>query len=123
MEQQSIFHKDSFDMEKFRAFGHQLDDVMELINTAIIKTKLVQVEKEFEYDPSEINKVRLGIIDHEVALNLSFFSKTEFKGYAKKSFDILTELFNSNKTALELTPFIASYRASDLSLIVTETQK
>ena len=112
-----------FDLEKFKIIERKLDDVMELIDTDIIKNKLVQVEKEFEKEPNEINKARLGIIYHEVALNLSFFSKTEYKGYAKKSFDQLTELFNSDKTSKELMPFVSSYRASALSLIVAETNK
>ncbi len=96
---------------------------MELIDTDVIKNKLIQVENEFENDPGEINKTRLGIVYHEVALNLSFFSKTEYKGYAKKSFDRLTELFTSDETTKELMPFVASYRASALSLIVAETKK
>lgn len=108
---------------KVKAFEHQLDDVMELIDTSELKGKLHEVEENYEQNPSEINKARLGIIYHETALNLSFFSKTEFKGYAKKSFDTLTELFNSPATSKELLPFIASYRASALSLVGAEMKK
>ncbi|MFN3848082.1 MAG: hypothetical protein ACK4NY_01580 [Spirosomataceae bacterium] len=111
------------DFSKVKGFEHQLDDVMELIDTTELKTKLKEVEKEFKQNPTEINKTRLGVIYHETALNLSFFSKTEFKGYAKKSFDVLTEQFNSGKTSKELLPFIASYRASALSLVGAETKK
>jgi len=111
------------DLELFKTIEQKLDDVMELMDTDIIKNKLVQVEKEFENEPNEINKTRLGILYHEVALNLSFLSKTEYKGYAKKSFDQLTELFISDETTKELMPFIASYRASALSLVVAETNK
>ena len=111
------------DFTKVKAFEHQLDDVMELIDTTELKTKLKEVEENYKQNPNEINKVRLGIIYHETALNLSFFSKTEFKGYAKKSFDILSNLFNSANTSIELFPFIASYRASALSLVGAETKK
>ena len=111
------------DLITLKSIEGKLDDVMELIDTDIIKNKLIQIEKEFKNEPSEINKARLGIIYHEVALNLSFLSKTEFKGYAKKSFDRLTELFDSDRTTEELMPFVASYRASALSLIVAETKK
>jgi tetratricopeptide (TPR) repeat protein len=111
------------DFSKVKGFEHQLDDVMELIDTTELKTKLKEVEEEFKQKPTEINKTRLGVIYHEVALNLSFFSKTEFKGYAKKSFDVLTEQFNSDNTSKELLPFIASYRASALSLVGAETKK
>ena len=107
---------------KVKAFEHQLDDVMEIIDTAELKFKLNEVEENFKKDPHEINKVRLGIVYHETALNLSFFSKTEFKGYAKKSFDVLSELFNSPVTTKELLPFVASYRASALSLVGAETK-
>ncbi|KQT25309.1 hypothetical protein ASG22_20505 [Chryseobacterium sp. Leaf405] len=96
---------------------------MELIDTTELKIKLKEVEENYQQNPNEINKVRLGIIYHETALNLSFFSKTEFKGYAKKSFDTLSELFNSPNTTKELLPFIASYRASALSLVGAETKK
>lgn len=108
---------------KVKVFEHQLDDVMELIDKTELKTKLKEVKENYKQNPSEINKARLGIIYHETALNISFFSKTEFKGYAKKSFDILSELFNSANTSKELLPVIASYRASSLSLVGAETKK
>jgi tetratricopeptide (TPR) repeat protein len=111
------------DFSKVKIFEHQLDDVMEMIDTTELKMKLKEVENQFQQEPHEINKVRLGIIYHETALNLSFFSKTEYKGYAKKSFDQLSDLFNSATTTKELMPFIASYRASALSLIGAETKK
>lgn len=113
----------NLDFSKVKAFEHQLDDVMELIDTTELKIKLKEVEENYKQNPNEINKARLGIIYHETALNLSFFSKTEYKGYAKKSFDILTELFNSPGTPQEMMPFIASYRASALSLVGAETKK
>lgn len=113
----------NLDFSKLKAFEHQLDDVMELIDTTKLKTKLNEVEEMYRQSPNEINKTRLGIIYHETALNLSFFSKTEYKGYAKKSFDTLTELFNSPNTSKELLPFIASYRASALALVSAETKK
>ena len=111
------------DFSKVKVFEHQLDDVMELIDTTQLKIKLKEIEENYKKNPNEINKARLGIIYHETALNLSFFSKTEFKGYAKKSFDTLSELFNSPNTSKELFPFIASYRASALSLVGAETKK
>ena len=113
----------TLDFLKVKALEHQLDDVMELIDTTELKTKLKEVEENYKQNPNEINKVRLGIIYHETALNLSFFSITEFKGYSKKSFDTLSSLFNSANTSIELFPFIASYRASALSLFGAETKK
>ncbi|HEY5370932.1 MAG TPA: hypothetical protein VIJ75_18260 [Hanamia sp.] len=113
----------NLDFSKVKAYEHQLDDVMELIDTTELKNKLKEVEESYKQNPNELNKARLGIIFHETALNLSFFSKTEFKGYAKKSFDTLSELFNSPVTSKELLPFIASYRASALSLVGAETKK
>lgn len=111
------------DFSKVKAYEHQLDDVLEIIDTTELKNKLREVEQNYLESPTEINKVRLGIIYHETALNLSFFSKTEFKGYAKKSFDTLSELFNAAATSKELLPFIAAYRASALSLVGAETKK
>ena len=111
------------DFSKVKAFEHQLEDVMEIIDTTILKTKLKEVETNFNKNSSEINKVRLGIIYHETALNLTFLSKSSYKGYAKKSFDLLTELFESKTTTKELMPFIASHRASALSLVGGETKK
>ncbi len=111
------------DPAKVKMYEHQLDDVMEIIDTTELKVKLKEAEDEFRQEPNEINKVRLGIIYHETALNLSFFSKTDYKGYAQKSFDQLSELFASPKTTKELMPFIASFRASALSLVGAETKK
>lgn len=110
-------------ISKVKIYENQLDDVMEIIDTVQLKVKLKEVELRFQKEPTEINKARLGIIYHETALNLSFFSKTEHKGYAKKSFEQLSELFNASTTTIELMPFIASYRASALSLVGAETKK
>ncbi|MBK0404696.1 hypothetical protein I5M27_17005 [Adhaeribacter sp. BT258] len=111
------------DVSKVKIYEHVLSDVMEIIDTAELKIKLNNAEHQFQQNPSEINKVRLGIVYHETALNLAFFSKTTYKGYAKKSFEQLTELFNSPSTTPELLPFIASYRASALALVSAETKK
>jgi tetratricopeptide (TPR) repeat protein len=113
----------SLDFSKVKTFEGRLDDVMEIIDTDKLKTILKAVEEEFQKNPNEINKARLGIIYHETALNLSFFSKTEYKGYAKKSFDTLTEMLNAPNTTKELLPFIASFRASAISLVGAETKK
>ena len=119
----SILPAQQLDFSKVKTYEHQLDDVIEIIDTNELKVRLKQIEQQFQQEPNEINKVRLGIIYHETALNLSFFSKTEFKGFAQKSFEQLSELFNSPKTTKELMPFVASFRASALSLVGAETKK
>lgn len=111
------------DFSKLKSFEHQLDDVMEIIDTTELKVKLKEVEQQFQKEPNEINKVRLGLIYHETALNLGFLQKTTFKGYSKKSYDILTELHLDTNTTKELLPFTTSYRASALSLLGGETMK
>jgi hypothetical protein len=111
------------DISKVQAFEHQLQDVMEITDTIELKIKLVEVEENFRQNPNEITKTWLGIIYHETALNLAFFSKTKFKSYSQKSYDILSALLNSNNTTKELLPFIATYRASALALVSAETRK
>ena len=111
------------DFSKVKTYEHQLDDVMEIIDTVELKVKLNEVERQFQLESTELNKVRLGIIYHETALNLGFLSKTAFKGYSKKSYDVLTELYLDVNTTKELLPFVTSYRASALSLVGGETMK
>lgn len=111
------------DFTKVKTYEQQLDDVMEIIDTTELKAKLKEVEQQFQSSPTEINRVRLGIIYHETALNLGFLAKTSFKGYSKKSFDVLSELYLDPKTTNELMPFVTSYRASALSLLGGETMK
>jgi hypothetical protein len=111
----------ALDMKRFKNYEHLLDDVMEIIDTTELKAKLQEVKADYAKNPNEINKVRLGIIYHETALNLSFFSKTNFSGYAKKSFDTLSSMLNEQGVTKELLPFITSYRASALSLVSAET--
>jgi tetratricopeptide (TPR) repeat protein len=118
-----IAQSQKLDFSKVKVFEHQLEDIMEIIDTTFLKAKLKEVEEDFNKNSNEINKVRLGIIYHETALNLTFLSKSSYKGYAKKSFDILTALFESKTTTKELMPFIASHRASALSLVGGETKK
>ena len=108
---------------KVKEAEHQLHDIMELIDTTDVKVKLYVVEKEYMQNPDGLNKLRLGIIYHETALNLSFLAKTEFKGFSKKSYDILTELYQDQNTPNEFMPFVTSYRASSLSLLGGETMK
>lgn len=111
------------DFTKVKTYEHQLDDVMEIIDTTELKAKLKEVEQQFQSAPTEVNKVRLGIIYHETALNLGFLAKTSFKGYSKKSYDVLSELYFDTTTTNELLPFVTSYRASALSLLGGETMK
>ena len=111
------------DGSKMRTIEHQLDDVMEIIDTTLLKTKLKEVELAYEQNPSEINKARKGIIYHETALNLGFLSKIAYKGYAHKSYDILTEMAQNKQVTRELMPFISSYRASAIALVGAETKK
>jgi len=111
------------DFSKVKTYEHQLDDVMEIIDTAKLKIKLAEVELRFQQEPTEINKVRLGIIYHEIALNFGFMTKSNYKGFSQKSYDVLSELHLDIKTTKELLPFITSYRASALSLLGGETMK
>lgn len=110
-------------ISKFKAFELQLHDVMEITDTTELKAKLLEVENAYRQSPDELTGTRLGIMYHETALNLSFLSKTKFKGYSRKSYDLLSELIHSPKTTQELLPFIASYRASALALESAETGK
>ncbi len=118
-----IAQTQQLDLVKLKSFEHQLDDVMEIIDTTVLKSKLKEVELEHSKNGSEVNRVRLGIIYHETALNLTFLEKSNYKGYAKKSFDMLTQLLEDTKTTKELLPFVSSYRASSLSLLGGETMK
>jgi len=111
------------EFSEIKKFEHRLDDVMEIIDPTELKIKLKEVENQFEQKPNEINKVRLGIIYHETSLTLGFLSKTVFKGYSQRSYDILTELLLDAATTKELLPFISSYQASALSLVAGETMK
>ncbi len=111
------------DFSKVKVYEQQLDDVMEIMDTTELKVKLKEVEEQFQKEPTAINKLRVGIIYHETALNLGFLAKTSFNGYSKKSFDVLSELLLDSTTGKELLPFITSYRASALSLLGGETKK
>ena len=110
-------------LKKLKFYEHQLDDVMEIIDTITLVDKLKEVEQNYKQDATEINKVRLSIIYHETALNLTFLAKSTYKGYAQKSFDLLTQLETNFSTTPSLLPFIASYRASALALVGGETKK
>lgn len=113
----------NLDLIRVKDYEHRLDDVMELIDTSLVKSKLNEVENDFQLNKTELNTIRLGLIYHETALNLSFLTKTTHKGYAQKSYDVLNELFLSSLTTPELMPFVASYRASALALVGAETMK
>ena len=111
------------DFHKVKVIEQKLDGVMELIDTAAIKIKLREVEVLYSQDPKELNKLKLGIIYHETALNLSMVPKSTYTGYAQKSFDILSELLSQESLSQEKKLFVVSYRASALSLVGAEKRK
>ena len=109
-------------MKTLNDYQIALDDVMEFIDNDLLQAKLPEVEADYKANPSLLNKVRLGIIYHEVALNLGFFSK-QYKGYAQKSLTILSECEANPETPEALEPFILSYEASAMALVAGETFK
>ena len=109
-------------MKTLNDYQIALDDVMEFIDNNLLEAKLQKVEADYNANPSLLNKVRLGIIYHEVALNLGFFSK-QYKGYAQKSLTILSECEVNTETPEALEPFILSYEASAMALVAGETFK
>ena len=109
-------------MKTLNDYQIALDDVMEFIDNNLLEAKLREVEANYNANPSLLNKVRLGIIYHEVALNLGFFSK-QYKGYAQKSLTILSECEVNTETPEALQPFILSYKASTMALVAGETLK
>ena len=109
-------------MKTLNDYQIALDDVMEFIDNNLFEAKLQEVEADYNANPSLLNKVRLGIIYHEVALNLGFFSK-QYKGYAQKSLTILSECEVNTETPEALEPFILSYEASAMALVAGETFK
>jgi tetratricopeptide (TPR) repeat protein len=116
-------HAQASDFAKVQHRYAQLEDVMEIIDTTELKAKLAEVENQHRENSSELSSVRLGIIYHETALNLSFLSKTSYKGYAQKSYEQLSKLYNASSTTPALLPYIAAYRASALALMAGETRK
>ena len=106
-------------MEILNDYQIALDDVMEFIDNNLLQVKLTEVEADYNANLSLLNKVRLGIIYHEVALNLGFFSK-QYKGYAQKSLTILSECEVNTETPEALEPFILSYEASAITLVAGE---
>jgi len=114
----------TLDLKKLASYETTLDDVMEIIDKELVKEKLKEVEKDYQESSNELNTIRLGLIYHDVALNLTFFDKTKkYSGYAQKSYDLLTKLSEKKSTTPELMVFIESYRASSLSLVAGETKK
>jgi len=109
-------------MKTLNDYQIALDDVMEFIDNNLLQAKLTEVEADYNATPSLLNKVRLGIIYHEVALNLGFFSK-QYKSYAQKSLTILSECEVNTETPEALQPFILSYKASTMALVAGETLK
>ena len=109
-------------MKTLNDYQIALDDVMEFIDNNLLQAKLPEVEADYKANPSLLNKVRLGIIYHEVALNLGFFNKY-YKGYAQKSLTILSECESAPEASEALQPFILSYKASAMALVAGETFK
>lgn len=112
------------DEAKLAHYEKELDDVMEITDIEVVKALIPPTTTAFSKNPNALNQARLGILYHEVALNLTFFYKTpEYAGYAKKSHDLLSELILDLNTPKELLVFAEVYCASALSLMSAETRK
>ena len=55
-------------MKTLNDYQIALDDVMEFIDNDLLQAKFPEIEADYKANPSLLNKVRLGIIYHEVAL-------------------------------------------------------
>lgn len=100
-----------------------LEDVMEIIDTSYLRSKWQEVEADFAAHPGSLQRLRLGILYHELTLNFSFLHKTLPKGYAQRSFELLNAAFTDSSLLPGFMPFVAAYRASALSLVGAETGK
>ena len=100
-----------------KEYEEKLTDVMEVIDPKRAKRNMKTYEEKTQADPTMLNRVKLGIVYHEVSLNLF---KEGYKGYAKRSFEILSdpELYESSPESLN--PFIFSYIASSRALMGSE---
>jgi len=100
----------------------QLEDVMEIIDTIVLKQKVQVVEQAYQNDPNTLNQLRKGIIYHEMALNFSFLkNRITEHNYAQESFDLLTSLLDSTTVVPEFIPFATAYQASALALVSAKT--
>lgn len=104
------------DKDQVQAAERQLADVMEFVDTELLKKTIPEVEAASLTDSSPLAQARLGILWNEVALNFAFLNKNALKGYSEKSFKLLSTLLEDSTTPPGLVPFIASYRASSLAL-------
>lgn len=121
----STFATVPLDLATVKAAEHQLEDVMELMDTNTVKTQLKATKAAYQQAPNELNQIRLGIAYHEAALNLTFLTqgKTQHSGYAQKSYDLLDSVFHNPSTAPGFMPFVAAYKASAIALVGAETRK
>ena len=117
LQAQNIQHNDLQAAEK------ALEDVMEIIDTSYLRSKWQAVEADFAENPGALQRIRLGILYHELTLNFSFLHKTLPKGYAQRSYDLLDAAYNDSSPLPGFMPFVAAYRASALSLVGAETGK
>lgn len=102
-----------------RDAGRTLDDVMEIMEADTVRKMLPDFESASGDSPVQL--IRKGIFWHEVALNFGFGDNATLKGYAKKSYEILTELQSSGSVPRGYLPFVSAYRASALALWAGET--
>ena len=99
----------------------QLQDVMEFIDPELLRKTIPEVEAIGLSDKSPLAQARLGILWNEVALNFAFLKQGAMKGYAEKSYMLLSSVLEDPATPPGLVPFVASYRASSLALWAGES--
>jgi tetratricopeptide (TPR) repeat protein len=99
-----------------KAVEAEIEAVMERIDVEGLAAELPERERAAENDKSIVCQARLGIFYHEVALNLGMGKSKKYKGYAKKSYDALSEALSGPDMTPELASFCLAYRASALAL-------
>jgi len=98
----------------------QLEDIMDISDLDRITSLLLEQRNITKLTPNTINKVRLGILYHDVALKSLSRNKAERRYYTEEAYRMLTNLSNDLKIEEELKPFVKAYQASVLALLGAE---
>ena len=101
----------------------KLEDVMEFVDTTLLKSKFKEVKFNYINKPNTLTKLRMALLYHEMAFNFSFLKNAKDDNYAQKSYQLLSELIDNKELKAIYLPFAISYQASALALVSSKTRK
>lgn len=97
--------------------SNELAEVIDIVDFDQIMAKISSQKELIKKEPTFLNKVKLGILYHDGAMQLVGTKKAARRELAEESYTLLSILATESSKQPHLLPFVKAYQASSLGLL------